>query len=91
MSSALVRWGSGPSIPKRPEVHDAWIEAGCHGEMAWMESHRDVAADPNLVLPGAIRAICVLDRYPGLLPNTFLHGSGESPAMPEGRTITSTP
>ena len=52
-------------FPKRPEVHDAWIEAGCHGEMAWMESHRDVAADPNLVLPGAIRAICVLDRYPG--------------------------
>ena len=31
--------GIGPSIPKRPEVHDAWIEAGCHGEMAWMESH----------------------------------------------------
>ena len=57
--------GIGPSIPKRPEAHHAWIEAGCHGEMAWMESHRDVAADPDLVLPGAIRAICVLDRYPG--------------------------
>ena len=57
--------GIGPSIPKRPEVHQAWIEEGCHGEMAWMENHRDVASDPNLVLPGAIRAICVLDRYPG--------------------------
>ena len=57
--------GIGPSIPQRPDVHQAWIEAGCHGEMAWMESHRDVAGDPNLVLPGAVRAICILDRYPG--------------------------
>ncbi len=60
--------GIGPSVPKRPEAHHAWIEAGCHGEMAWMESHRDVAADPDLVLPGAVRAICVLDRYPGSGP-----------------------
>ena len=60
--------GIGPSVPKRPEVHQAWIEAGCHGEMSWMETHRDVASDPNLVLPGAIRAICVLDRYPGVEP-----------------------
>ena len=68
--------GTGPSIPKRPEWHDAWIEAGCHGEMSWMESHRDVAADPNPRAPRRDPSDLRTGPVPRVCPNTFLHGSG---------------
>lgn len=49
--------------PVGPTPHDAalgrWLAAGLHGEMAWMESARDVRADPRLRLQEA-RSVVVL-------------------------------
>ncbi|HXF46064.1 MAG TPA: tRNA epoxyqueuosine(34) reductase QueG [Burkholderiaceae bacterium] len=41
----------------------AWLAAGRHGEMDYMARHAHLRADPTLLLPGAIRAICVRIDY----------------------------
>ena len=42
----------------------AWLEAGKHGEMAWLADHVDKRADPTQLLPGARSIICVADQLP---------------------------
>ena len=37
----------------------AWLDAGLHGEMGWMERTADKRIDPQLVLPGA-RSVIML-------------------------------
>jgi epoxyqueuosine reductase len=41
----------------------AWLEAGCHGDMDYMERHAALRADPTRLLPGACRAITVRMDY----------------------------
>jgi epoxyqueuosine reductase len=36
---------------------DAWLEDGRHGEMAYMQRHAPLRADPTRLLPGALRVI----------------------------------
>jgi epoxyqueuosine reductase len=45
---------------------EAWLAAGMHGEMSYMERHRHLRLDPGALVEGAIRAICV--RYDYLPP-----------------------
>ena len=43
----------------------AWLAAGRHGEMDYMERHAHLRADPAQLLPGVARSICVrLDYRP---------------------------
>jgi len=45
---------------------DEWLAAGRHGDMAYMARHRALRAAPELLLPGALRAICArVDYLPG--------------------------
>ena len=44
---------------------DEWLAEGRHGEMEYMARHAHLRADPSLLLPGVVRAICArLDYRP---------------------------
>lgn len=47
----------------RPEAFDAWIQAGHHGDMAYLAEHRRERCDPGVFVPGARSIVCVADRY----------------------------
>ncbi|MCA9291033.1 MAG: tRNA epoxyqueuosine(34) reductase QueG [Phycisphaerales bacterium] len=56
--------GVAPCLPPaRPEVLRAWLAAGHHGEMSYLDTNLDALLDPNRVLDGARSVICVADRY----------------------------
>jgi epoxyqueuosine reductase len=40
-----------------------WLEEGRHGQMAYMERHKDLRSDPSLLQAGAIRSICLTMPY----------------------------
>ena len=40
-----------------------WLRAGRHGQMAYMERHPDLRADPSRLHEGAIRSICLTMPY----------------------------
>lgn len=40
-----------------------WLDAGMHGEMDYMERHRELRANPDKLHPGAVRAISVRMNY----------------------------
>ncbi|MFT4603464.1 MAG: epoxyqueuosine reductase [Rhodothermales bacterium] len=42
---------------------EAWLHAGRHGTMKWMENHFDKRIDPTLLVPGAQSVISVIDNY----------------------------
>lgn len=41
----------------------AWLDAGQHGTMRWMERHVEERIDPRRLLAGSRSIICVADRY----------------------------
>lgn len=49
--------------PFSMEFYDQWIEAGRHGEMSYLERHRDVKADPKAWLPFAKSALVFAIPY----------------------------
>ncbi len=56
--------GVAPARPtERAAELDAWLDAGRHGEMAYLDRRRDVLVDPRRLLDGARSVICVADRY----------------------------
>lgn len=59
----FARVGVASAEPRRGGELQAWIDAGSHGEMAYMA--RDVATriDPAALLAGARSVICVADRH----------------------------
>jgi epoxyqueuosine reductase len=40
-----------------------WLEDGFHGDMDYMERHKDLRGDPASLLPGALRSICLAMPY----------------------------
>lgn len=43
---------------------DEWLRRGYHGEMAWMQSRRDLRLDPAALVPGAKSVIvCAMNYY----------------------------
>ncbi len=45
------------------ENFDSWLEKNYHGEMSYMQRHRDLRLHPDKLLPGTLRAICVRMDY----------------------------
>ena len=60
--------GASPSA-FRAELLD-WIDAGKHGEMAWLAERAELRADPGKALDGARSAIMVADLYAARSANT---------------------
>lgn len=42
---------------------EAWLKAGYHGSMAWMEQHFDKRLDPAKLMPGAKSVVSVILNY----------------------------
>lgn len=40
-----------------------WLAQGLHGQMDYMERHTQLRSDPNLLVPGTVRVICVTMNY----------------------------
>ena len=40
-----------------------WLEQGRHGQMEYMARHANVRSDPSVLVPGAVRVICVTMNY----------------------------
>jgi len=40
-----------------------WLAAGRHGNMEYMLRHADLRSDPQLLVPGTVRVICVTMNY----------------------------
>ena len=40
-----------------------WLAEGRHGHMQYMQRHADLRSDPQLLVPGAVRVICVSLNY----------------------------
>ena len=54
------------------EPYQAWIAAGFHGEMAYMESHGSKRYRPDELVPGTVRVITVrMDYLPSDTPDDW--------------------
>lgn len=42
----------------------AWLKAGCHADMDWLERHLPARQNPRLVLPGVSRVVMLTYEYP---------------------------
>ncbi len=62
-----------------------WLEEGRHGQMAYMERHKDLRSDPGLLQAGAIRSICLTMPY--LSERSKLHEQHGQPELNELREI----
>ena len=40
-----------------------WLAEGRHGHMEYMQRHADLRSDPQLLVPGSVRVICVTMNY----------------------------
>jgi epoxyqueuosine reductase len=50
-------------LGRAPERLRAWLAAGYHGEMGYMERHAALRSSPELLQPGTLRVICVSMNY----------------------------
>ena len=41
----------------------AWLDAGMHGDMSYMQRHAHLRVDPSRLVPGAVRAVCARLDY----------------------------
>ncbi|MCA9562284.1 MAG: tRNA epoxyqueuosine(34) reductase QueG [Myxococcales bacterium] len=60
-------------VPLRIEAFDGWLADGLHGEMAYMERHRDLRANPGALHPGSRSVVTVAASY---CPDSDRHSRG---------------
>jgi epoxyqueuosine reductase len=54
--------------PETREQFDAWLAAGCHGEMGYMARHADLRRDARRPVAGMVSALVVALNYGGTQP-----------------------
>lgn len=60
----------------RPDLFEAWLQAGHGGEMTWLAAHMAERVDPAVMVPGARSVVCVADRYADGRPDRRRAGHG---------------
>ncbi len=50
-------------LGEHPAYLQRWLDAGYHGEMAYMERHRDLRAEPEALVPGTLRVLSLRMDY----------------------------
>lgn len=63
-----------------------WLAQGRHGQMEYMERHAQLRSDPNLLVPGTVRVICVTMNY--LSPQINLDTEWERLAQPSQAVVS---
>ena len=63
-----------------------WLAAGRHGHMDYMQRHADLRANPGLLVPGALRVICVSMNY--LSPDIDLDAEWQGLENPAKATVS---
>ena len=67
----------------------AWLDAGCHGEMDYMASHGMKRARPAELVPGTVRAICVrMDYLPAATPGDWRERETARLAEPQAAVVS---
>lgn len=67
----------------------AWLEAGFHGEMSYMEKHGLMRARPTELVPGSVRALLVRMNYlPTDLPTDWAKRELARSSKPESAVIS---
>jgi epoxyqueuosine reductase len=61
-------------LHEAPQRLHTWLAQGMHGSMDYMQRHAHLRADPQALVPGVIRAVCVRINY--LPANTTATASG---------------
>ena len=56
--------GVAPADAEQGDELARWLEAGCHGDMVWMERHLPARLNPQLVLPGVRTVVMLAYDYP---------------------------
>ena len=56
--------GVAPADADQGDALAAWLRAGCHADMAWLERHLPARTNPQLVLPGVRRIAMLTYEYP---------------------------
>ncbi len=63
-----------------------WLAQGRHGQMEYMERHAQLRSDPNLLVPGTVRVICVTMNY--LSPQINFDTEWERLAQPSQAVVS---
>ncbi len=63
-----------------------WLSEGRHGQMEYMQRHADLRSDPQLLVPGTLRVICVSMNY--LPPETSFEREWERMADPSQAVVS---
>lgn len=66
------------AVPQAGQRLRAWLEAGCHGDMIWMEARADERASPNGLWPAVKSVIMLGTSYAPALDPLRLAGVGDT-------------
>ncbi|QWE08142.1 tRNA epoxyqueuosine(34) reductase QueG [Polynucleobacter ibericus] len=71
--------------PASERLND-WLAEGRHGHMEYMQRHADLRANPELLVPGTVRVICVSMNY--LPPDTNFDGEWQRLEDPKQAVVS---
>lgn len=72
--------------PTRAAQFQAWLDAGHHGEMAYLQRNAAKRLDPQLVLPGARSVVCLAISYAAISQDSA--GGSPPPGSPIANGIS---
>ena len=72
-------------LGQAPERLQAWLAAGHHGAMEYMERHAALRSSPELLQPGTVRVICVSMNY---APDLNIDQEWERIARPDEAVVS---
>ena len=99
LASRIRRWGeqlgftrigiADIDVARAAERLDAWLADGRHGDMAYLQRHAALRADPSRLLPGALRVIAArMDYLPSDAPDDWTQREFDRIAKPNEAVVS---